>query len=311
MGRTVPNMIAGLPRAIDFIKAHQNPDGGWGYRPGGMSFVEPTAFSLMALRAEGRTAAVPAGLSFLRTCQKDNGALGLDPQAAGGSWMSYAALLAFHGLGADAEERRLRAWVLGFEDASGRFTKEQIAAIAQIYRYDATIPGWSWTPGTTAWVEPTALFIIALRATGVPASEKRVRSGIDLLLDRRVPSGGWNFGNPFSKSYELEASAMSTALALAALGAAGVSGSQPAVGAGLHFLEGRLQHDVSTASLAWTGLALRAFRAGARLVSGVLSRLAGLQRPDGSFRGNPFETALAYLVLTKDPILAASPGDSR
>ena len=76
--------------------------------------------------------------------------------------MAYAALLAFHALGAANEERRLKDWILGFADASGHFTPDDVTAISTVYRYDASIPGWPWTPGTTGWVEPTALFIIAL-----------------------------------------------------------------------------------------------------------------------------------------------------
>ena len=76
-------------------------------------------------------------------------------------------------------------------------------------------------------------------------------------------------------------------------------------------LEGCLQRDVSTASLCWALLALRGFPSGARLTAGVESRLAGLQRPDGSFRGNLFETALAGLALDKASILGPSAGAGR
>ena len=286
-----------LLQALDFIKASQNPDGGWGYRPGGESLVEPTAFSLLALSSRGDKTAVGRGLDFLKTCMKDSGAVGIHPQDPEGSWMAYAALLAFHALGTVAEERRLKDWILRFEDASGHFTPDDIKAIFTVYRYDASIRGWPWTSNTTGWVEPTALFIIALVRVGTPPSHDRVRSGISLILDRKVPSGGWNFGNPYSKSHELEATVMSTALALAALGAAGIPESRPAVSAGIGFLARGLAGDVSTASLAWTLLALRSYPAGAAQAPVVAARLAGLQAADGSFRRNLFETALASLVL--------------
>jgi hypothetical protein len=297
-----------LARAIDFLKARQNPDGGWGYGPGRASLVEPTAFAAVALHTQGQGPEALRGLDYLKSCQKASGAVGLGPRDQDGCWMAYAALLAFHAFGAGEAERRLRDWMLALEDASGRFTKEEIAVVAERYRYDAAIPGWPWTPRTTAWVEPTALFIIALRRAGVPAGEKRIQSGVDLILDRRVPSGGWNFGNPYSKSLALEASTMSTALALAALGAAGVPESQAAVGAGLRYLKNVLGGDVSTASLAWALLALKSFAAGAKAIPGVAARLARLQQEDGGFRTNPFETALAYLVLTDAPILVPKAG---
>jgi hypothetical protein len=299
-----------LSRALDFIKAHQNPDGGWGYEPGRRSLVEPTSFCVLALLARGESAAAGRGLGFLRSCVKSSGAVGIDPKDPEGSWMSYAALLAFHAAGAAEDERRLKGWILSFEDASGRFTKDEIAIVASRYRYDASIQGWAWTPRTTAWVEPTALVILALIRTGVASTEKRIKSGIDLLIDRKVPSGGWNFGNPYSKSYELEASTMSTALALAALGAAGVPKGRPAVAAGLGFIERALAGDVSTASLAWCLLALKGYPDAAAAIPGLAGRLARLQTEDGAFRGNLFETALAFLVLSDTPILGPSPREA-
>jgi hypothetical protein len=290
-------------QAIGFIKAHQNPDGGWGYEPRRASVVEPAAFCVLALHAHASGPEAGRGLAYLKSCQKDSGAVGTGPRDPDGTWMAYAALLAFHALGAGAEERRLKDWALGCEDASGRFTKEELASIKARFRYDASIRGWPWSPRTTAWVEPTALFILALRRAGVPAAEKRIRSGVDLILDRAVPSGGWNFGNPFSSSFELEASTMSTALALCALGAAGVPESRPEIRAGIRFMARILSGDVSTASLAWTLLALKGYPSGAPVLSGLAPRLARLQRSDGSFRANLFETALAFIVLAEAPIL--------
>ena len=304
-------MPPSLPKAVDFIRSHGNRDGGWGYEAGRSSLVEPTGWCAMALHANGDRPAALRGLDFLKSCVKSSGAVGVDPGDPEGSWMAYAALMAFHALGAADEERRLEDWILGFEDASGRFTEEDRKAIAAVYRFDASIRGWPWTANTSGWVEPTALFIIALSRAGVPATEKRIKSGVNLILDRKIPSGGWNFGNPYSKSYELEASAMSTALALAALGAAGVPESRPAVGEGIRYLTRSLASDVSTASLAWILLALKSYPAGASQAPTVAARLAGLQAADGSFRRNLFETALASLVIDDAGALLRPTGRSR
>ncbi len=311
MGPTKTMLSLSLPRALGFIKANRNSDGGWSYRPGGGSLVEPSGLCTLALYAGGDKTATGSGLAFLKACQKESGAVGINPQDPEGSWMAYAALLAFHAFGAASEERRLRDWILSFEDAAGLFSPTDIKAIATAYRFDASIRGWPWTANTSGWVEPTALFIIALSRAGVPATEKRIKSGVDLILDRKVPSGGWNFGNPYSKSYELDASVMSTALALAALGAAGVPESHPAVGDGIRYLTRSLAGDVSTASLAWVLLALKSYPAGASQAPIVASRLASLQAADGSFRRNIFETALAYLVLSETAIFVRTPGKGR
>lgn len=304
-------MSARLSQAADFIKTHQNPDGGWGYEPGRASLVEPTGIAVLALQDRGDSAAAGRGLAFLKTCQQPSGAVGIGPRDADGSWMAYAALLSFHAMGAVAEKERLKAWILTFEDASGRFTKDDISAIASRFRYDASIPGWSWRPRMTAWTEPTALFILALRLAGVTESEKRLLSGVELILDRRVPSGGWNFGNPYSKGYELEATAMSTALALAALGAAGVPQGRPAVAAGIRFLEKGLSAEASTASLAWILFALKSYPGAFGRIPEVSRLLAARQADDGGFRGNIFETALAFLVLSDASILKPAARRSR
>jgi hypothetical protein len=301
-------MSPSLSKALDFIRANQNSDGGWGYRPRCQSFTEPTGFCALALFSGGDKTAAGRALDFLKACQKDNGAISLDPKDTEGSWMAYAALLAFHALGAASEERRLKDWILSFKDASDRFTPADIKAIAATLHYDASIPGWPWTPNTTAWVEPTALFLIALIRAGTPLTQDRIRSGISLILDRKVRSGGWNFGNPASMSHKLEASLMSTAIALAALAAAGYPENRPPVEDGLRFLGRCLAGEVSTASLGWCLLVLKSFSSEASRVQGIAARLAGLQAADGSFRRNLFETALAFLVLVDPGALLRIPG---
>lgn len=303
MGRGKPMPTPPLARALEFIAARRNADGGWGYRPGGKSTVEPTGLCALALTSASERAAAGPGLAFLRSCQKPNGAVGLDREDEDGCWAAYAALLAFHAAGAEPEERRLRDWLLAFKDAADRYSQAERAAVAARYRYDASIRGWPWTPGTTAWVEPTSLAMIALLRSGVPLGHDRIQSGLRLLFDRKVPSGGWNFGNPYSASFELEPSLMSTALALAALAAARTPMSHPAVAAGLRFLRRALDEDVSTASLAWSVLALGSFSRTVGLAPSAAARLASLQADDGGFRSNLFETALAYLVLARPEAL--------
>ncbi len=299
-----------VSRALEFLRAHQNPDGGWGYRPGHRSFVEPTGFCLLASTIDKNSAVSAAGLAFLKACLKGSGAMGIDPSDSEGSWMGYAALLAFSALGAKVESRKLAQWALAIEDASGRFTFEEISSIAMTYRYDAAIPGWPWTAGTTAWVEPTALFLIALIRAGISPEHERLRSAVRLLVDRRVRSGGWNFGNPFSQSSELEASPMSTALALAGLGAAGYPRDSPAVQGGLRYLAGALAGDVSTITLAWAGLALKCYRFEGPVSFDPLTRLLESQADDGGFRKNMFETALSAILLADPAILIPAAGRS-
>jgi hypothetical protein len=81
--------------------------------------------------------------------------------------------------------------------------------------------GWPWQPGTTSWVEPTALSIVALRraASRFQNSELRirVREGEALLLTLRTNDGGWNYGNASVLGVDLPSYPETTAVALLGL----------------------------------------------------------------------------------------------
>ncbi len=290
-------------KALTFIIDNQNADGGWGYWPGGASATEPTAFCLLVLDAAGRTERMGDGLEFLKKIQLPSGGIGFGPADREGGWMAYSALLAFHALGAQAEEKLLKEWMLRVEDASSRFSSEDRKIIAELFRYDASLKAWPWTPGTNAWVEPTSLFITSLVQTGTPPDEERIQSAVEMLLDRNIASGGWNYGSSFDGFEEAKPSGISTALALLALGAAGYSDRHPAVREALGFIDRRLQDEMSPAALAWIILAKKTISPEAENISLIVRRLAGHQLPDGSFRGNLFETALALLALGDAGIL--------
>lgn len=292
-----------VTQTLDFLRASQNADGGWGYRPGGTSWVEPTAFASLALGAAGPDPQALRGLEFLKRCRQPDGAIGLGLGSRDGCWAAYAALLAFHGLGARPEEEKAKDWILKFVDSSSGLPPETLRAIQQEYRIDPSIPGWPWIRGTSNWVESTSLFMIALAASDVPVLHVRVQAGIDLLLDRALPSGGWNFGNPFIESHEMDPSLLSTSLALAALGAYGLTEGTPAVSKGIRAIVRLLAGDAGTMALAWSITASRLFPSASAHAPAAASRLASRRLPNGSYRDNPFETALAHLAAEKPEML--------
>jgi hypothetical protein len=67
-------------------------------------------------------------------------------------------------------------------------------------RQNSSLCGWSWTPGTASWVEPTAHALLFLRSlpAGMHTSggAKRRQLAERMLYDRMCPGGGWNSGNP-------------------------------------------------------------------------------------------------------------------
>jgi hypothetical protein len=82
--------------------------------------------------------------------------------------------------------------------------------------HDTAIKGWPWIEDTHSWVEPTALAILALRSCGYEGHE-RIREAVRMILDRQLPSGGWNYGNKMVFNKELRPIPESTGIALSAL----------------------------------------------------------------------------------------------
>jgi hypothetical protein len=104
---------------------------------------------------------------------------------------------------------RLRMWMLGAKkpDVSGG-------------------AGWSWYPGTAAWLTPTAYAVLALRKLSVTdrseAFERRLLQGQQYLISRQCADGGWNHGSSRSLGYDGDSYPETTGLALMALRGAGI-----------------------------------------------------------------------------------------
>jgi hypothetical protein len=130
-------------------------------------------------------------------------------------------------------------------------------------RFDPRKYGWSWVEGTTSWVIPTALTIIALQKavrSGLcqdGGCRGRIQLGCEMLLDRMCPGGGWNAGNGVVFGVALQPNIDATAIALLALR------HYPAAAAIEQSLRWLLAHAVqcpSPFSIAWAVLAMDVYR---------------------------------------------------
>jgi hypothetical protein len=211
------------------LLAAQNTNGGWGARAGVASSTESTALAVCALRASGFRDDSPAlerGLAWLRSRQHGDGSWPMGDQVPDSSWMSAVAVVALTGAGtADVDAVRGAEWLLGRESRAlpwlqrlwMRFIDRGVPAVDQ----DSTLTGWPWTAGTTAWVEPTAWSLLALKGLrqALPAARtaERIRLGELMLEDRMCHGGGWNYGNRMVMGEELQPYPDTTALALIAL----------------------------------------------------------------------------------------------
>jgi hypothetical protein len=215
-----------LEPRFDFLRASQNPDGGWGFFPGKQSWLEPTAYALMALHADAASRDhFDRGWKLMRSWQMPGG--GWRPCAAVHEphWTT-ALCVSLHCLRGVRDEQLARgvAWLL---DTSGienglrfRFAHFLRPSVVEM---DPSFKAWPWRPGNASWIEPTAHALVALkkvaRADSRSPIRDRIRLGEKMILERRCSDGGWNYGNRKVLGIELYSYPETTALAL--LGLAG------------------------------------------------------------------------------------------
>ncbi len=295
-------MADSVLRAVEFIKTSQNRDGGWGYKPGGMSFVEPTAAVLLALEKDsGAADQVARGREYLRLLQHEDGGWGIAALDAESGWMTAWAVWALAEANPAAAARGAE-WLLRTQGPRTTDPAE-LATARQVLRIDLSLSGWPWQAGDSSWVFPTALALLALKAAGRSA-HPRAAEGIRYLFNRALPTGGWNVGNPFLLTGEIPATVLDTSFVLVSMGTIGVH--DEAIEKAKGWLSQRLAQARTSAELAWGAWAMRVSGSdAARLPVPVLGsdaapipqRLQSLQRADGSWDLNPLTTAVALLAL--------------
>jgi hypothetical protein len=172
---------------------------------------DATAWAILALQLSGSGAAALRGArqSLLRY-QDRRGAVTLRPGSLAIAWPTPLAVLAWWG---DPEHEPAAQRAVTFLLESGGEPLRQAPELG----HDMSLRGWSWVLGTHSWVEPTALGLLALRLHGLGA-HPRAQEAERLLVDRCLPSGGWNYGNTLAFGAELLPAVDSTGLALASLG---------------------------------------------------------------------------------------------
>lgn len=272
--------------AADFLLQSQNADGGWGYRLKGMSYVEPTSAVLLVLSEPNARA---RGRDFLLSLQHADGGWGIAAMDAESGWMTAWAVRALADFPeADAAMRRGADWLI---ENAGLVVRDESARakINELFKIDSTLRGWGWQRGDASWVHPTALAILALVAAG-QADHSRTHAGVQYLLDRACPDGGWNIGNPWMLGKKIPATIQDTSVALLALRSVGVTEDEGRRTKALHYLRDALTRAQTSAELVWGIYALKSWKVE---MSDALQRLNAMQRTDGSWDGNPFITAIA------------------
>jgi len=189
--------------AVKLLKAGQNSDGGWGAVAGKGSNTEVTALAILALQANGSDSEVSRARRWLIEHQNTDGSWPLSAAAKGSSWSTALAMIAL-GDSPDGQERIVKAgnWVLEQEGSKPGILANLVRAIRfekNVVHLNEDLIGWSWSPDTFSWVEPTSYCLLALKKHRRILSEKALRERIDqgelMIYDRMCEGGGWNYGN--------------------------------------------------------------------------------------------------------------------
>ena len=268
---------------------------GWGYRPASEPCVEPTVLCSLALlataQAGGEHAAQRSAKSaadWLVDLQQSNGSVGVSARLPQPRWCTTHALLLWSALSDYASERRRATkWLLA--ESVHTFEKQPGAAVG----HDTTLEGWPWVEDTHAWIEPTALAILALRRQGL-LERPRTLEGLRVIRNRVIPTGGWNVGNNIVFGAVLRPRPSPTGLALLAL--AGIDEKTDLVERSLAYLEAELPTIRAAQSLAWGLLALTAWERRPKQADAWLAEAF----PRAAARSDP-GPQLAYLLLASRP----------
>jgi hypothetical protein len=227
------------------------PEGGIADHPRGQFRVDATVWGILAFRAAGGEQAILEKhcARLIREQDKD-GRVWIHQEHSESYWPTALAILAWQNSPpSQAAQGRAIRFLL---ETTGVHRPRRSDELAQ---HDPLIKGWPWIGGTHSWIEPTALGVIALTATGHEQHD-RVREAIRMMLDRQLPHGGWNAGNTLAFGKELHPNPEGTGAALTGL--AGVVG-QEKVARSIAYLQGEVDRLGTPISLGWGLLGLAAW----------------------------------------------------
>jgi hypothetical protein len=271
VGEAHAALVAGLNRL-------RNTDGGWPYYAGRTSRLEPTCWALLG------TATAPDSTPLASWTQA--GGLLVEP-ATGQVNYTFNALA---GLTFSAAAATATPVTAGIVDAIAAATPV-VTPPAPAIRQDTSLHGWSWTPGTVSWIEPTAWCLLLVKKwPHSAAASARIDEAERVLRDRACAGGGWNFGNGEVYGQGLPAHAPPTAAGLLAMQD---HRADRLVSDATGWLEREAPREGSTTALALAAIALMIL---GRPVHGLIEALAA-RLPETLAFGNLAAMGMAACAL--------------
>jgi hypothetical protein len=281
----------------------------WRYRASTKSAAEPAAWTALALAAHGRFDEARRPAAWLASLQQPDGSVGVSEAESTPCWPTSLAMWAWIIVGRRRESDQFDAHInAAIEWAIANRGKS--AARSSHIGHDTELSGWSWAADTHSWLEPTCMFVLALRAAGY-GDHARVREGVRLIIDRLLPDGGANYGNTIVLGQPLVPHVQPTGLALIALaGEDEKKLKDPRVGMSLDYLASAIDEHTSATSLAFACWALRAHGRDSSHIDACIA--SSLERADKS-RLAEHELALLLLAeaaATSHALLTAAPQEA-
>jgi len=187
------------------------------------TLLEPSCLAVLALGL--RSGATPGVRDFLLHVQNPNGSWpAFDGDDLDGAWVTSLAVIALRDY-VPGIPARLRGfhWLLKFAGKESNWLwKWKFRTTDRNVCFNPEKYGWPWFPETVSWVVPTSFAILALRQVPCTCEDlghipERLNLGIEMLIDRACPGGGWNAGNGVVYSTPLAPHVDDTAVALLAL----------------------------------------------------------------------------------------------
>ena len=244
------NSSAQLQRHVELLAAETM----WTYRGAKQSNSEPAAWAALALSQWDAVEAARKPALWLAGLQQTDGSVGISAAEREPRWPTALAILAWSTVDGWAEVPQFRdhidnavAWALANHGKPAPKSPE--------VGHDTTLLGWSWAADTHSWLEPTAMFVLALKAVG-KGQHPRCREGVLLLHDRLLPDGGANYGNTFVFGQELVPHVQPTGLAMLAL--AGEEDADGRIAKSVDYLTKKATGELATDSLSYALMGLAA-----------------------------------------------------
>ncbi len=295
-------------QAIAYIKGTQN-NGWWPYTQSNQHpATEATAWCALALStAEPNSGPLIKTSEFFLTTQNNDGGWCSEPTMGSSEWGTGPALLALRLLNYDSAqsgfakvakaEKKAYSFLFEMRTEYYRPVARLLLLLAQGEKAMHYGRGWPWMKDCAHWVEPTTYSLLALKLPALPGPEvlQAAAHHADIFFyEHECQGGGWNHGAHRCLGVDLPPYTVTTAEALLALQD---NPGQPCIERGLNFLLKNNYDSHTPMALAWSVLALHAYK---RNYREKIMELLQHQNPDGSFGLNNMVTGIATLSLAAD-----------